>query len=69
MHRLFPSHVLDDNGAEVELIEKEVIGMDGFEIEGSKGIRGEVRQIARHNGLRPSPDRCRDHVTIVGIRQ
>ena len=68
MRHLFPDHVLDNNGAEVELIEQEVIGMDGFEVEGTERIGREVRQVARDNGLRPSPDGCRDDMTIVGIR-
>jgi len=69
MFRLLANDVLDNDRAEVELIKQEVIGMAGFEIEGSKGIGGEVRQVARDNGLASSPDRHRDHLPIIGIRQ
>jgi len=54
---------------EMELVEKELIGVLGFDIPGREFMCGEVVQVEGDDRRCPGPDRCGENVAIPGIRQ
>jgi len=59
----------DDMRCQVELIRHEVVGMQSFDAILGESVGREIGQIESHDDIGPGPDRGREDVAIIRIRQ
>ena len=67
MGRLFLNDLQDSGRAEVELIEQEVIWVDGLQLDCAERLAREAINVGGHDGLDVRPDGCGDNVAVIAV--
>lgn len=64
---LFLNDLQDSWRAEVELVEQEVIWVDGLQPDCAERLAREVVNVGRHDGLGVRPDGGGDNVAVIAV--